>query len=156
MADLPGLCAVAGAVHPSLPERPEVFARKLELFPRGCRAFAGGERLLGYAIAHPWRLFSVPPLDGMLAVLPAEPDCLFIHDVALLPAVRGAGASLEYLDYAAGLARALGLPALALVSVYGTHALWGRHGFKDDCGAAAAKLAAYGRGARYMVRRLAA
>lgn len=149
-ADLPALCAAAALLHPGLPERPEVFAEKLRLSPEGCRKFVLDGALAGYALSHPWG-DGVPPLDEFLGGLPAAPACLYIHDVALLPAARGRGAAASFTDYAAALARRLGLPRLALVSVYGTAPLWARCGFGPaPC---AADLSSYGPGAVYMARR---
>lgn len=96
--DLAGLCGIAGQAHAELPERAEVLAEKLRLFPEGCLKYLLGGRMAGY-----------------------------------------------------GLARARGLAALALVSVYGTSTLWARFGFRPVPGP---DLASYGPGAEYMVRKL--
>lgn len=50
------------------------------------------------------------------------------------------------------LAAALGIAALALVSVYGTDEFWGRWGFREVCVSELnAKLSSYGTSAKYMV-----
>jgi hypothetical protein len=56
------------------------------------------------------------------------------------------------------LARASGIAALALVSVYATRPLWERFGFRPVTADAElrAKLAGYGESATYMLRDLAA
>ncbi|HRJ64128.1 MAG TPA: FixH family protein, partial [Brevundimonas sp.] len=54
-------------------------------------------------------------------------------------------------------ARAAGWPALTLVAVNDAAPFWERHGFVvDDAPGMAEKLAGYGEGARYMIRRLTA
>ncbi len=124
LADLPDVAAIAEAAHPLLPERLEVFAEKLSLFPAGCRKLMDDGRMAGYAIAHPWRYGDPPRLDTLLRALPARPDTLF-------------------------------LPSLTLVAAYGTARLWRRFGFDDVADPAlAAKLAAYGADAVYLLRRL--
>jgi GNAT superfamily N-acetyltransferase len=157
--DLPAIAAIAEAVHPTLPERPEVFAEKLGLYPDGCFVLIrdGGvtaSGVLGYAFAHPWRLNAVPKLDAFLSALPEDADCLFLHDVAVKPQARGQGAAAALVARLADLAEASGLRALALAAVYGSGRHWARLGFapagNDDV---AAQLKGYG-DAQYMVRRL--
>lgn len=155
-SDLDGMLAVQARVHTLLQERREVFADKLRLFGEGCLVLADADgRCLGYGLSHPWRLGGAPPLDALIGSPPAGADCLFIHDVALLPDARGGGAGRAYVGHAERAARRHGLAALALVSVYGTVPIWGRCGFTpDDAPGTAPTLVAYGDTARYMVRRL--
>jgi ribosomal protein S18 acetylase RimI-like enzyme len=150
-ADLADVARIAGVVHPDLPERREVFAEKRRLFPTGCFAFETEEGVAGYAVSHPWTLGDIPPLDGFLGSLPSAPDCLYLHDVALLPSARGSGAAAALVSTLTRIAGDRNLPALALVSVYGANRLWSRLGF--DEAAPAKDLAAYGPTARYMIRR---
>ena len=150
-ADLPAIDRIARAVHPLLPERPEVFAEKLQLFPAGCLVAWQGAEATGYALSHPWAPGAAPPLDRLLGKLPPEAACLFIHDVALLPAARGRGAGRSLLPRLDLVARRHGLRTMALVSVYGTTGFWEGLGFT----AASAGLAeGYGPEARYMTRPL--
>ena len=151
-ADLDDLNRLAALVHPTLPERPEVFAEKLRLFPQGCRKLLGGTRLVGYGLSHPWSLNAIPPLDEFLHRLPSKPQCLYIHDLVVRPEARGQHAAGEYLAYVKAVARQRGLAALALVSVYGADRLWRRYGFevvRDPVVAVEAQ--SYGDSAKYMV-----
>ncbi len=149
--DIAEVFAAAARLHPALPERAEVLAEKLRLFPDGCRKFAAGGRLAGYGLAHPWTLGSAPKLDSFLGALPAAPDCLYLHDVAILPEARGRGAAGSYVGYLEGLARKLGFRHLTLVSVYGTVPLWEKLGF-TVVSAGAPPLPSYGPSAVYMVK----
>lgn len=151
--DLDELCVIAAVAHPSLPERVEVFAEKLRLFPEGCLKFLLDGRMAGYGLSHPWALNAAPRLDAFLGPLPEAPGCFFIHDVALLPAARGRGAAHAFARHAEALARDLGLRRLALVSVYGTARLWARMGFRP-ARPAGLDLAGYGPDAEYMVKEL--
>lgn len=152
IGDMEWVNRIADSVHMSLPERPEVFEEKIRLFPEGCRKLIHLGTIVGYGISHPWMLASIPPLDTFLKQLPAEPQCMYIHDVAVLPAVRGHGAAGHYVEYVKGLARQMGISALALVSVYGTDRLWSRFGFKVLQNASLdIKLQSYGTTAKYMV-----
>ncbi len=154
-ADLEAISAIAARIHPDLPERPEVFAEKMRLYPDGCCVLAAGNEIAGYGLAHPWMRQQIPPLDGFLDRLPDAADCLYVHDVAVLPDLRG-GMARAYVAEIEELARSSGITTLALVSVYGTRVLWERLGFKPAAPDAALrdKLASYGASATYMLREL--
>lgn len=150
--DLDEVGRLAAALHPGLPERASVFAEKIGLFPDGCRKLLADGRLVGYAIAHPWRLNDIPALDSFLGVLPPMPNCLYVHDVAIDPVARGQGAAGGFIAHLRTLATKLSLTKLACVSVYGTDVMWSRHGFRTQANdALAGKLAGYGDSAKYMV-----
>lgn len=119
---------VGNQIHP-LNERPAVFWQKLRLCPDGCWILTQGSRRVGYGLSHPWRLNDIPPLDRLIPDLPAKPNCLFVHDVAVEGGVRGYDSAETYLGLMESLARRLGLRHIALVAVYGTHEMWKRYGF---------------------------
>ena len=145
-----GVEALAGRVHPGLPESRAVFAERLALFPAGCLVLEAPEGIAGYAISHPIRRGDPPPLGKLLAALPADASQYYIHDLAVAPEARGAGAA------AAGVGRLLAVarpyPTTALVSVYGTAPFWARFGFRATQDAMGDKLAPYGADAVFMVR----
>jgi GNAT superfamily N-acetyltransferase len=143
-------------VHPGLPERHGVLAEKIALFPAGCFVLTDARRIVGYALSHPWRLHRVPPLDTFLDGLPADADCLYVHDIALLAPARGRGRGPAVMRRLERLAARQGYAWLAIVSVYDTHPLWQRLGFgvRREPGIAR-QLSSYGATARYMVKRLA-
>lgn len=154
-ADLPSVAAIERESHNPLPPEGEaVFADRLAAFPAGCLAVGPAGAAEGYAIAHPWRLGTVPALGLDRLVLPDAPDCLWLHDVALRPWQRGRGLVPALLALLEGLARAQYLPALALAPVHGTATLWARHGFLPADAGAEAALASYGATARVMTRSL--
>lgn len=151
--DLGAVAAIAREVHAAHPERDAVFAERLALFARGCLVLARAAEAAGYAIAHPWRHRAPPALDILLGALPARPDCLYLHDVALRPAARGAGRGAALVTRLVQLARDEGLARLALVALPGTESFWRGQGFVPTRPPApAAKLAGYGRGALAMQR----
>ncbi len=156
LSDLPRISTIANLVHLDLPERPEVLEEKIRLFPQGASVLAVGENIAGYGIAHPWKLRDLPRLNAFLGQLPADADCLYIHDVAILPEFRKKLAGRCYIDGVSELATRMNLNSLALVSVYDTSTLWMRLGFKitAPCAGMTDKLASYGEAARYMIRDL--
>ena len=143
--------AIANDVHTSLPERQEVFDDKFRLFAEGCLVLPDGERIVGYGVFHPWKIDDAPTLDTLMEELPREPQCIFIHDVAILAEARGLGAAGEFVRIAWSFAIGRRLITLALVSVYGSHPVWTKYGFKTRvyCGLSPV-LKHYGDGARYM------
>ena len=143
--DLAQVEPLGNAIHQDHPERPEVFAERLRLCPEGCHALGN---LDGYIISHPWTLGSPPPLDTLLGTLPAQPDTWYIHDLALHERARGTGAAPAIV---AQLAAAHALP-LSLIAVGRSPGFWARQGFVPAT-LPQGKLASYGDGATYMVRR---
>lgn len=152
-SDLSAILAIAAQIHPDLPERLEVYAEKLRLFPDGCLALVAGEDIVGYGFSHPWKRHEIPPLDTFLAQLPDDADCLYVHDVAVLPAFRGRGTVKQFVERIAALARSARIGTLALVSVYDTDSLWCRFGFRVVTPDAQlrTKLRSYGGTAKYMI-----
>lgn len=155
-ADLPAVSRIGDAVHPAFPESDAVFEERLRLFPQGCRVAEGPDgALVGYAVAHPGRIFAPPPLDALLHHLPAEANCLYVHDVALLPAVRGGGLGRAVVGELTALARRTGLHCLALTAVNGSAAWWQRRGFlrlQPEPPELIDKLRSYGSDAAYLVK----
>ncbi|SDR41232.1 Acetyltransferase (GNAT) family protein [Rhizobiales bacterium GAS191] len=154
--DLEAINSIGDRIHPDLVERPEIFEERFRLFPDGCMALSDGEGLAGYGLCHPWVLNSIPPLDTLLISLPSPPECIFVHDVGIVPRARGSNSAQAYIALAVDLARERGISALTLVSVYETQPLWERCGFHvAHERALGEKLKSYGATAKYMLRRLA-
>lgn len=149
--DRTAVAAIADAVHPAYPEDVTVFDERLRLYPAGCLVFAGGDGLLGYAVSHPWRSGAPPHLNARLGALPQAPDTFYLHDVALLPALRGRGAASDVVARLTRQARAERLPTISLVAVNGSAGFWRRFGFRPmDAPALADKLRSYGADAAFM------
>lgn len=154
-ADLPAVMAVAAEVHPGYPEGEAVFAERLALHPAGCLVLEAGQGLWGYVLSHPWRFGDVPALDSLLGALPESADVYYIHDLALLPAVRGSGAASACVAGLAAHAASAAFRRMALVAVGNSAGFWRRHGFHEAHDEALArKLASYDDAARYMIRDL--
>jgi GNAT superfamily N-acetyltransferase len=152
--DLETVHRIGNEIHVHLQERAEVFAEKFNLFGEGCFVLVQKEHVVGYGLSHPWDLNSIPPLDTFLHALPSTPECLFIHDVVVLPEASHHGAAGALVELVVGVARRRGIAFLALVSVYDTHPLWARHGFEIVSNRSLdEKLKSYGDTAKYMVRR---
>lgn len=147
-ADLDQVDRIANIVHVNYPEDPAVFADRLALFGPGCLMAEEDGAPLGYCIAHPGTIGDPPPLDTVLGGLPAGADCLYIHDVALLPAARGRHLGVALALLMEDVARAHGFDRIALTAVNRSDGFWGTLGYvPQPC----AKLASYGE-ATYRVK----
>ena len=116
-ADIAAVLTVAARVHPDFPEDAAVFEERLRLFPQGCFVYDRAGELLAYVVSHPWRAGDPPALNTQLDALPGKPATYYLHDIALLPALRGTGAASRMVTRLAGLAVAEKLPTLSLVAV---------------------------------------
>ncbi len=153
--DLDDVSAVAAVGFPDHFEDRACFANRLSLHPQGCRVLAGETGLAGYIVAYPWRRGAIPPLNSRIDAIPDDADVIYLHDLALLPATRGAGHARTAIEALSNEAAAAGWPAVALVAVNAAEAFWTRHGFVTDPDPdLRTKLATYGPDARYMVRAL--
>lgn len=151
--DLDRVAEIAAIGFPDHFEGRDCFAERLALNPSGCRVLQTDPRIEGYLVAYPWRRDAAPALNTLIGAIPADAEVLYLHDLALTPAARGQGWSKPAVAHVADLARAAGLPALALVAVNDAVAFWRGHGFEvRDTPAMAAKLESYGADARYMTR----
>jgi GNAT superfamily N-acetyltransferase len=153
--ELPAVVALADRIHVGHPERPEIFAERLRLFPEGALVFGCGREVAGYALGHPWILGRPPLLDTLLGELPERAEVFHLHDVAVGETARGEGAAERVLARFAAVAAEAGATRLSLVAVDGAEALWRRFGFEDAAPADPAGLrASYGADARFMLRDL--
>ncbi|MBB5772765.1 ribosomal protein S18 acetylase RimI-like enzyme [Brevundimonas vesicularis] len=154
--DIDAVVEVARLSFPDHFEDRACFQNRLALYPRGCFVLEGGDGAArGYLIAYPWKAESAPPLNTVIEGLPAEPDLIYLHDLALHPEARGGGVTGAIVERLAEQATEDGWPAIALVAVNDAVGFWSRHGFVEQpAEAMAAKLASYGADARYMLRPL--
>lgn len=148
------LHSIADKLHPTLKERHEVLEEKYRLFPSGCFTLRCDEGIMGYAISHPWFLYDIPPLDTFLHAVPISPNCLYLHDVAILPVVRGQGSTSSLVKLLETVARTHELSCIALTSVYGAEELWTRHRFKHSTNTTSGARISYGENACYMIKDL--
>ncbi|KAL4909679.1 hypothetical protein BDW74DRAFT_173172 [Aspergillus multicolor] len=153
--DIDSLMLVADAVHPGLPESAEVFAERVALYPEGCLALVNDQdELCGYAISHPIRNQQPPALDSLLGNITSDADWYYIHDIAILPPLRGGGLAATGITRLLDLAGAKGFRGTCLVSVYGTETFWTKFGFgSEEVGdELRQKLKGYGDDAVYLSR----
>ncbi|WP_248281098.1 GNAT family N-acetyltransferase [Azoarcus sp. TTM-91] len=146
--DLPAVLQVQRAAYgDGYQESAEVLGAKLALAPAFCWVVEHGGAVGAYVFAHPWRRQAPPPLHSRLAHLPPAADCLFVHDVAVLPALRGAGAAGALFRQVAAEAALRRMSCLTLVALADAIAYWQRHGFSAQ---STGLPEGYGTGAAFM------
>ena len=156
-SDLPEVDSIAAEVHPAHPEEIAVPAERLRLYPSGCFVLDGAGTILGYAVSHPWRAGDPPSLNTLIGAIPSPPETYYLHDVALLPAVRGSGYSHDIVRRLVAEATNAGQTTISLVAIRNSVPIWKRHGFEAiHDPARAEKLKSYGAGATLMVKDLCA
>lgn len=153
--DLSAVDRIASEVHPSFPEDSAVFAERLRHSPSGCFLLVGEENgiehPLGYMISHPWQLGRPPKLNSLLNALPAKPDTIYLHDIALLPAGRGLGMPVTALRLLRRFASSMAVDNISLVAVNESAPYWSARGFAVvDDPTLAPYLASYEPSAAYM------
>ncbi|WP_191060368.1 GNAT family N-acetyltransferase [Geminicoccus harenae] len=146
--DLADITAVADAVHPDLLEEQDVLEERLRLFPDGCFVLEEEGAVVGYAVAHPIRPSGPPKLNTLLGEIPADALEFYIHDVALLPHLRGSGLARQGIEKLLSVAE--NYASVVLISVYGTAGFWSRFGFAPSQRVPKETLSAYGEGAIFM------
>ena len=154
-ADIPEAVRVQAKAFPEdLRETPEVFANRFARYGGYFRMAVQNGQMVGYMICFPWKLGDSPVNNETFPEDLPEPDCFYIHDIALLPEARGAGISRAMLEDAYQTAHTLGFDAVSLVAVGQSGSYWDRNGFMPYTLVGPRKLARiqdiYGPGARLM------
>ncbi|WP_396594973.1 GNAT family N-acetyltransferase [Brevundimonas sp. R86498] len=149
--DLDRVVEIAAIGFPDHFEGRDCFENRLSLWPQGCFVLAGAEQVEAYLVTYPWRSGTVPSLNALIPAIPGDATVLYLHDLALTPAVRGQGWSRPAMEAVVDLARTGDWPTVALVAVNDAVAFWRGHGFTVcEVPELAEKLASYGPDARYM------
>ena len=148
--DLDAVVALSERIHPGLPEDHAIQARRLALWPQGCKVLRHEDRIMGYAFAHPIPAGQPPALNTAPTAIAPQADEFYLHDIVVDPALRGSGLAARVV--ALLLHEARGFATTALVSVYGTAPFWARFGFAPVSEDMSEKLEPYGDGAVFMRR----
>ncbi len=107
-----------------------VFREWMRIFPGGMLGAVSGETLAGYAVCHPWIFGRTVPLNTAGLTLPDNADCLYIHDVAVRPAFRGAHIGGWLVAAAMEVGIIAGLRRFTLTAVQSSEKFWERFGFR--------------------------
>lgn len=139
-------------------EPKNAFAAKLRGAPESCWVCDVPEGLLAYLVCLPVKGAQLPALHAPLWHTSANPEWLYLHDLAIHPSARGQGVATRMLKGAHEFALRQNLAWVGLIAVQGSVPFWRQHGFEcEEHGAprvSADKLATFGQGATFMLRRL--
>jgi len=154
--DLASVSAMAAVIHTDFHEDDAIYVERMRLYGNGCFVLADRSgQLAGYAITHPWRLFSLPALNSLLGEIPEQPSTYYLHDIALMPQARGTGAAARIVAILAEHAQTQGFDSMSLVSVNNSADFWQRQGFEiKNLPELEAKLRTYSDDACFMLRPL--
>jgi GNAT superfamily N-acetyltransferase len=129
-SDLDAVVALQQQSYPQeLWEDAAIFREKQRVFPKGALGWYQDGVLQAYLFVHPWRKNETAPLFTENMSLPENPDCLYIHDLAIAPAARGKGAARALVTAAFALAEENGLEHFSLVAVQNSESFWSKFGF---------------------------
>ncbi|MBB5205625.1 GNAT superfamily N-acetyltransferase [Inhella inkyongensis] len=147
-SDAAAVLAIQQAAYgPHFHEDWTVLGAKLALYPQGCWVAQAEAQVGAYLFSHPARLGQPLALHGALTLLPADPDCYYLHDLAIHPDWQGRGLGTQLRQCFDTLATQAGQRVRALVAVQNSRAFWERQGFDQATPlspAAQQALAAYG------------
>jgi predicted N-acetyltransferase YhbS len=139
-------------------ESADAFAAKLSADPDLSFIALRREVPVAYVVAIPWVFGDVPALNGDDCAIPAKADGVYVHDLAASPAARNSGVAGNLLRCVTEAGKAKGYRQAFLVAIRGAASYWRRYGFEAVAvgDALQRRLSAYGEGARYMAKWIAA
>ena len=149
--DLGAVLRIQAACYPAAMQEPAaVVAARMAAAHGTCLVGMHEGVVRGYLFAYPSRIGLVTDLNAPF-MLSAQPDTLYLHDLAIEPCALKRGLARALVDDALRRARTLGLAHAALVSVQESERFWHALGWRavstHDAG-----LHTYPPGALYMVR----
>lgn len=153
LADLETLIAIQAQAHrPEFQESRESYACKLNRAGETAwLAVDESGNALGFCLALAWQR-GLPPPDLNADKLPLLEwsDCLYLHDLAVLPEASGQGVGSSLVETVWAKTLSLGLAGIVLVSLADSVGWWRRQGWCEQPGEAV--LTGYGSGALLMFR----
>ncbi|PKO88707.1 MAG: GNAT family N-acetyltransferase [Betaproteobacteria bacterium HGW-Betaproteobacteria-12] len=154
-SDIAAVLAIQAVCYTAIvPESADSLLAKRRASPGTCLIATCAGEAVGYLIALPWQCASPPLLNAPTCRLPRQPDCLYLHDLAVSASARASGAGRALVEAFLHKLQELDLGRASLVAIQDSAAYWARYGFRavPASGPLQAKLASYGAGVQYMER----
>jgi ribosomal protein S18 acetylase RimI-like enzyme len=99
-----------------------IFEDKLRRFPEGCFVYESNNKVQGYVFSHPWNSKIIPILNQRLPnINPETFDSYFIHDIVLVPELRGLGIASKILY------QLIHNKTVYIIAPLPTHHYWKKH-----------------------------
>jgi N-acetylglutamate synthase-like GNAT family acetyltransferase len=153
--DLPAILEIQRACYvPAMNEDGETLRARLASAPDFSWVGERAGKVFAYLACYPSMLDKITRLGGNFHV-PAKPDCLYFHDLAVQPGSAGGGYGAALVTHALQAGWQRGLRQATLVCVQDALGFWQRQGFSEREAvpeAARTALATYPGKARYMAR----
>lgn len=139
---------------PELWENEATIASRLALAPNDAWVAEDALGVCAYLFAYRSMRGHLTALDGPFSP-DAQGDCYYLHDLAVLPRMKGQGVGPALVQQALAAAKAQGIAFSALVSVQDSLGFWTRQGYQVQTlnePQALAHLASYAVPAHYMLK----
>ncbi len=114
-----------------LQESRESFEHKLVLSPETCYLIKHGENIAAYFFSVPCMKNLLPSFNDENYQLPAQPDCLYLHDLAVRKAYRKQGIPTLVFQHVSQYAFRLNIFCFRIFSVQNTYEKWKAYGFRE-------------------------
>jgi GNAT superfamily N-acetyltransferase len=154
--DIEQVMAIQHACYASAFHEPaQAFTSKLRASPLSCWVLSISAQVRGYLVCLPIEGDQLPPLHAKQWSAPARANWLYLHDMAIAPDARGAGAARQLLDLAIDFARSHQLADIGLIAVQDSQPYWSKRGFVPALPGervSSTKLATFGPHALFMQR----
>ena len=108
--------------------------------------------MVGYLVSVPWRLATPPELNAADCHLPEQPNCLYLHDLAVTPTARRSNTGRALLEAFMRCLYELKYRHASLIAIQSSMPYWQRYGFQVVAlgNEQQAKLSSYGEKVAYM------
>jgi len=152
-ADIRAVLRIQAVCYTELiPESDASLHAKLSASPSTCLIASLEGDSVGYLLSLPWEFSNPPALNAETCRLPLSPDCLYLHDLAVMPNARKLGTGRALVEAFLIRLRESGLGRASLVAVQNSAPYWERYGFRavPQPEPLKSKLATYGKSVEYM------
>ena len=154
MSDMDRVMLIQAACYGGdIPESRCSLSAKLAASPASCFVAVHSDDVVAYLIALPWVSQAPPSLNAPDCELPADPDCVYLHDLSVLPNARGTGIAGLLIEHFFVYCRQSVVTKASLVAVQNSASFWRGFGFNSvevDV-ALTQKLATYGQDAEFLM-----
>lgn len=151
--DLDAILAIQDlCYHEIEPESAESMVSKIHISPDTCFVAKDKQEIKGYLLSIPATLGNPPQLHSDTQILDHNPNCLYLHDLAIHPNARGLGVGKLLFNHFAQIAYQKQFQHASLISIQNSVPFWKQYGFlpisPDQF--LQKKLKTYGENATYM------
>lgn len=130
--DLPDIMQIQKECYSEeLQESRESFEHKLVLSPETCYLIKHGENIAAYFFSVPCMKSHLPSFNDNHFQIPAQPDCLYLHDLAIKKAYRKQGIPMLVYQYVSEYALKANIFCFRIFSVQNTYEKWKAYGFRE-------------------------